>query len=582
MDIHSVRQMLRTKSIYDIPLRVTYYARVSSESDEQLNSLGNQITYYEDFIKRNMAWTFVPGYIDEGLSGISTKKRENFNRMVDDAAEDKFDLIITKEISRFARNTLDSIQYTRQLLSSGVGVFFQNDNINTFDEDSELRLSIMSSIAQDELRKLSSRVKFGHQQAIKQNVVLGNSRLFGYRKDNKRLVIDEEQAVMVRELFTLYATDNYSMKQIETIFWDKGYRNLNGKKIAHSTMSNMIANPKYKGYYVGNKVKVVDMFTKKQKFLPPEEWVMFKDETGEIVPAIVTEELWEEANAVLRRRSEDVKNRQGVCNHANLLTGKLFCTHCGMPYYRRESKDKYGNKNSKWVCSGKINNGKDSCASFPIYEEEIKPLLFEVFRDTKDISDAMLEEYERMYKVMTSDGNLVKKIEDAEAKLQLALKKKSKLLELVALDSITAADFKTMTASCNEEIKSLESELAELQQQQESSGEFRTHMEKIRSVLHSAEANANNGTITKDFIDTFIDKVYVTPEVDGSMCLSIKIFTGDTTEKYLKKLKRRAGIITTGADHSGENSDATGDSDDGSRTGHTFKKMIEAYENGIK
>ena len=251
MDIHSVRQQLRMKSIYDIPLRVTYYARVSSESDEQLNSLGNQIRYYEDFIRKNASWTFVPGYIDEGLSGISTKRRENFNRMVDDAEAGKFDLVITKEISRFARNTLDSIQYTRQLLNAGVGVFFQNDNINTFDEDSELRLSIMSSIAQDELRKLSSRVKFGHQQAIKQNVVLGNSRIFGYVKDDGRLVIDEEQAVMVRELFELYATDEYSMKQLETLFWEKGYRNHNGKKIAHSTMSGMISNPKYKGYYVG-------------------------------------------------------------------------------------------------------------------------------------------------------------------------------------------------------------------------------------------------------------------------------------------------------------------------------------------
>ena len=558
MDIHSVRQMLRSKSIYDIPLRVTYYARVSSESDEQLNSLGNQISYYEDYIKKNMAWTFVPGYIDEGLSGISTKKRENFNRMVEDAAEDRFDLIITKEISRFARNTLDSIQFTRQLLSSGVGVFFQNDNINTFDEDSELRLSIMSSIAQDELRKLSSRVKFGHQQAIKQNVVLGNSRIFGYQKDDKRLVIDEEQAVMVRELFELYATDEYSMKQIETIFWEKGYRNLNGKKIAHSTMANMIANPKYKGYYVGNKVKVVDMFTKKQKFLPPEEWVMFKDETGEIVPAIVSEELWEAANVILRRRSEDVKNRQGICNHANLLTGKLFCTHCGMPYYRRESRDKQGNKNSKWVCSGKINNGKDSCGSFAIYEEEIKPLLFEVFRDTKDVSASMLNEYEEMYRRMTSDGNLAKKIEDVEAKMELARKKKSKLLELAALDDITPEDFKSMTAQCNAEIKALDQELCELRQQAESGQEFRTHMEKIRSVLKAAETDVANGTITKEFIETFVDKIFVTPEEDGTMRLDIKIFTGDTTEKYLEKLKRRSNL-------------------DGC-TGHTFKKMIEDYE----
>ena len=562
MDIHQVRQMLRGHSIYEIPLRVTYYARVSSESDEQLNSLGNQIQYYEDFIKRNTAWTFVPGYIDEGLSGISTKRRENFNRMIDDAAEDKFDLVITKEISRFARNTLDSIQFTRQLLSSGVGVFFQNDNINTFDEDSELRLSIMSSIAQDELRKLSSRVKFGHQQAIKNSVVLGNNRIFGYRKENKRLVIDEDQAPMVRELFELYATDEYSMKQIETLFWNKGYRNLNGKKIAHSTMSNMIANPKYKGYYVGNKVKVVDMFTKKQKFLPPEEWVMFKDESGEIVPAIVSEKLWEQANAVLRRRSEDVKNRQGVCNHANLLTGKLFCTHCGTPYYRRESKDKEGNRNSKWVCSGKINNGKDSCDSFPIYESEIIPLLFDVFRDTRDISAAMLEEYERMYRSMTSDGNLEKKMQAAQAAIEMALKKKSKLLELAAMDSITNADFKSMTAQCNEEIKASEAELAELREQQESSSEFRTHMEKIRATLKAAERNAAEGTITKEFIDTFIDKIFVTPEADGSMRLDIRIFTGDSTEKYLQKLKRKA--------------------DSESRMGHTFKKMIESYENSLK
>ena len=194
MDIHTIRQQLRTKSIYSIPLRVTFYARVSSESDEQLNSLGNQITYYESLIKKNSAWTFVKGYIDDGLFGISTKKRERFNQMISDAKSDMFDLIITKEISRFACNTLDPLKYTRELLNDGVGVFFQNDNIITLDEDSELRLSIMSSIAQDELRKLSSRVKFGHQQAIKSNVVLGNSSIFGYRKDDKRLVIDKSQA----------------------------------------------------------------------------------------------------------------------------------------------------------------------------------------------------------------------------------------------------------------------------------------------------------------------------------------------------------------------------------------------------
>lgn len=562
MDIHAIRQMLRTKSIYEIPMRVTFYARVSSESDEQLNSLGNQIRYYEDFIKRNPAWTFIPGYIDEGISGASTRRREDFNRMVEDAAEGKFDFVITKEISRFARNTLDSILFTRQMLSSGVGVFFQNDNINTLDEDAELRLSIMSSIAQDELRKLSSRVKFGHQQAIKQSVVLGNSRIFGYTKEDGRLVIDEAEAPMVRELFQLYATGAYSMKQIETVFWEKGYRNLNGNKIAHTTMSNMISNPKYKGYYVGNKVKVVDMFTKKQKFLPPEEWVMFKDETGQIVPAIVSEELWERANTVLRRRSEDVKNRQGICNHANLLTGKLFCTHCGAAYYRRESKDKQGNRNSKWVCSGKIKSGADACDSFPIYESELVPLLFEVFRDTRESSAAMIAEYEQMYRTMVGDGNLERKIEETQAAINLAARKKSKLLELVTLESITPEDFKSMTAQCNADIKAGEQELLELQHRQETNGEFHANMERIRKVLREAERKCETDAITKDFIDTFIDKIYVTPESDGKLRLDIKIFTGDTCEKYLKKLKIRIN---------GE-----------SRTGHTFKKMIEAYEQSIQ
>ena len=441
MDIHSTRQLLRMKTIYEIPLRVTFYARVSSESDEQLNSLGNQVQYYSELIRKNINWTYVDGYVDEGLSAATTKKRENFHRLVEDGKAGLFDLVITKEITRFARNTLDSIKYTRELLSSGVAVFFQNDNINTLDEDSELRLTIMSGIAQDELRKLSSRVKFGHQQAIKNSVVLGNSRIFGYVKDDGKLVIDEEEAPMVRELFELYATGQYSMKQIEQVFWKKGYRNHNGKKIAHTTMSGVISNPKYKGYYAGNKVKIVDLFTKKQKFLPPEEWVMFKDETGEIVPAIVDEDLWDRANEILQRRSEDVKNRQGICNHANLLTGKLYCSVCGSPYYRRDSVDKYGNKNSKWVCSGKIKNGAASCPSFAIYEDELKPVLFEVFKETEADADALIEEYIELYKSMTADGVIEGQIRDQQRKIDIAQKKKQKLLGYNAEGRLSDTDF---------------------------------------------------------------------------------------------------------------------------------------------
>ncbi len=560
MDILNVRALMRTRAIYDIPLRVTYYARVSSDSDEQLNSLDNQIAYYENLIKKNVQWTFVPGYVDEGLSGISTKKRKHFNEMIEDAKAGKFDLIITKEISRFARNTLDSLKYTRDLLNMGVGVFFQNDNINTLDEDSELRLTIMSSIAQDELRKLSSRVKFGHQQAIRSNVVLGNSRIFGYVKEDKHLVIDEEQAEMVRELYRLYATGEYSLKQLEDLFYERGFRNYNGKKIAHTTLSGIISNPKYKGYYVGNKVRIVDMFTKKQKFLPPEEWVMFKDETGEIVPAIVSEELWDRANAVLARRSEDVKNRQGICNHANLLTGKLWCKHCGLPYYRRESKDKTGVVRSKWVCSGKINNGANSCPSFPIYEEEIKPILFEVFSETRSDVEALLQSYNEMFAEMQEDAETARLIAEQKKIIEEAEKKKFKLLDLVTSGAITTGNFKAMTDACDKEQEEARTEIKTLEEAVFSKEEFKRHITEVRTRLDGAIKEASSGVITPEFVAEYIDKIFVTMTENDTAKLEIKVLTGRNAEKWLGRLKKRAE----------------------SRAGVTSKKMIEKYENDLK
>ena len=553
MDIYQLRLQLKTKTIYDIPLRVSFYARVSSESDEQLNSLANQVSYYEEFIKKNTCWTYVDGYIDEGLSAATTKHRDNFHRMISDGKRGKFDLIITKEITRFARNTLDSISYTRELLSSGVGVFFQNDNINTFDEDSELRLTIMSGIAQDELRKLSSRVKFGHQQAIKNGVVLGNSRIFGYQKDNGRLVVDDDEAEMVAELFRLYATGEYSMKQLELLFWQKGYRNHNGNRIAHTTMSGMISNPKYKGYYVGNKVKIVDLFTKKQKFLPPEEWVMFKDETGEIVPAIVDEDIWDTANAVLKKRSDDVKSRQGVCNHPNLLTGKLICTHCGATYYRRESRDKSGKINSKWVCSGKIKNGADSCESFPIYEDDIKPLLFDVFTETESNVESVIEKYIAMFKKVNQGAEFSKKIASLERAIEVIEKKRLKLLTYNATGDLSDREFLKMNKQCTEEAEAAQDELATIIEQQSKAIEFQEHIDNVRSTLQDAAQDAEQGIVGKAFVDRYIDKIFVAPE-NGALRLEIKIFTGETTQRYMSNLRVR--------------------------TGHTFKKMIESYENG--
>lgn len=300
MDIYATREELksRQKNIFDLKLNVAYYARVSTDKEEQKTSIEHQWTFFEQLISDVKNWTLVDGYIDEGISGITVTHREEFQRMLQDAKAGKIDLIITKEITRFARNVLDSIRYTRELLDCGTAVWFRNDNINTLDEDSELRLSIMSGIAQEESRKLSSRVRFGHARSIQNGVVLGNSHIYGWDKRNGKLFLNPEEAKMVQLIFEKYALGNWSTHSLEQFLWECGYRNYKGGKIDSHVIANIIRNPKYKGYYVGGKVKIVDLFTKKQKFLPEDEWVMYKDD-GTHVPAIVDEKLWEDANRIM-------------------------------------------------------------------------------------------------------------------------------------------------------------------------------------------------------------------------------------------------------------------------------------------
>lgn len=577
MNIYERNRLLRSgKSIYEIPLRVTFYARVSSEKDEQLNSLDNQISYYRNLITENPNWEYVEGYIDEGLSGKSTKKRKSFNRMIADGKKGLFDFIITKEISRFARNTVDSLSYTRELLDYGVGVLFQSDNINTFDKDSELRLGIMSTIAQDELRKLSERVKFGHRQAIENGVVLGNSRIFGYDKMKKRLVINENEAPMVVEIFELYASGDYSLKQIESTLWNKGYRNRNGNKIAHNTLSSIISNPKYKGYYVGGKVRNLDLFSEKREFLPSEEWTMYKDESGEVVPPIVSEELWETANKVLAKRSADVKHRQGICNHPNLLTGKIVCKNCGSPYYRKDCKNRDGSKNSKWICSGKINNGKNYCDSFAIYESEIKRILYETLRCTREDIGKIIEEYTQMLWDIMKDDGLETELERAETQRKKFYEKEEKLFSLYADGKCSETEYIRLKKGVANEIESIEKTVEEIKQQLASDEGLRKSIDEIKSALTEASKVSSEELITKKFVDKYIDKIFVTAQDGCCAKIEIKLVTGEITEKYLFKMKGTRGAETV------DSAGALGSEERKSRVGLMSKKMIQSYEQNMR
>ena len=283
---------------------------------------------------------------------------------------------------------------------------------------------------------------------------------------------------------------------------------------------------------------------------------MFKDETGEIVPAIISEEVWDAANAVLKKRSEDVKNRQGICNHANLLTGKLFCGCCGTAYYRRDSVDRQGSKNSKWVCSGKIKNGADSCDSFAIYENELKPLLFEVFREAEPQIETLIEEYIEMYKQVHQGEDLGRQIERLEQKIETTQKKKQKLLAFNAMGELSDQDFLAMNKECTEELEVAQKELEAMTSQRDSAADFKKRINSIRKCLQDAQKDAAEGIINKEFVDRYIDKIIATPEGPDTLHLQIKLFTGEVTDKYLNSLRVR--------------------------TGHTFKKMVEAYEQGLR
>ena len=377
MDLYAIRNQLnRGESVYDIPMRVTYYARVSTEKDEQIHSLKSQVQYYSDFIKGNPQWEYVDGYIDEGLSGTSVAKREQFLRMVEDAKLDKFDFIVTKEISRFSRNTMDSIKYTQDLLAAGVGVLFQSDNINTLYPDSELRLTIMSSIAQDEVRKISERVRFGFKRSIEKGVVLGNNKIWGYTKDNGRLVIVEEEAEIVRLIFDLYVNKSVGIRTIASTLSEQGYKNGNDNDFSFSTIKGILTNPKYKGYYCGNKTHKVDYRRNDRKVLESTEWVMYKD--FDTVPPIIDEKIWDRANLILRQRSEKMssENKKGYQNRYS-YSGKIWCMEHDTPYHRTEFKYKSGAREA-WRCKRYSEHGKAMCASPTIYTDELDDIMRKV------------------------------------------------------------------------------------------------------------------------------------------------------------------------------------------------------------
>nr|DAY83317.1 MAG TPA: integrase [Caudoviricetes sp.] len=539
MNIYYVREKLRSCSIYDIELNVAYYARVSTEKLEQQASIKHQEEHFEELIHSNNRWKFAGSYIDDGISGMHADKREEFQRMLKDAKLGKIDMIITKEISRFARNTLDSIQYTRELLSYGVCVWFQNDGINTIDDDSEFRLTIMAGVAQDEIRKLSSRVKFGHAQSIKNGVVLGH-RMYGYSNNQGKLELIPEEADMVRMIFQDYAS-GISTPRIEKKLWNMGYRNFKGGKINRDVIKNIIRNPKYKGYYCGGKVKVIDMFTKKQEFLPQPEWVMFKDD-GSRVPQIIDENTWEKANAYLRERGEAIKSRRTSFKNENIFTGKLFCANDGAPYWMKQHYIR-GKEDVRWVCSYKIKNGAASCNSFGLAESELKEVIAELINKSSENIDSILEEYfEILQSSIKNIPDNKNEISRLEKQIDLLKQKREKILEYNLDGKISDDEFISRNKEYMKQIKQIESHILEIQNTK-SPEPVEIQLSAIKEQLEKFKG-VTPKDINRQIVNELFEKITVEPLAATCATLTFQLRSGNL-EKWGFPLRCSDDMILT-------------------------------------
>lgn len=333
-------------------IKVASYCRVSTDKEDQANSFEAQKRYFEEYINRQPDWILYDIYADEGITGTSTKKRTQFNRMINDARMGKFNLIVTKEVSRFSRNILDTISFTRELRAMGVGVLFMNDGISTLEPDAELRLSIMGSIAQEESRKTSVRVKWGQTRQMERGVVFGRSML-GYDVKNGKMYINPEGAEIVKLIFHKYAVEKKGTSVIARELREAGYKTYRGNiNWPNSHIVKILKNEKYVGDLVQKKTITPDYLTHEKKYNHGEEDMVCIPNHHE---PIISRELWNITQAELKKRNIDGKLGSGHSNRY-VFSGKIRCGECGANYVTRYKRRKDGSKYRKWCCYTATNN----------------------------------------------------------------------------------------------------------------------------------------------------------------------------------------------------------------------------------
>lgn len=463
-------------------IKVASYCRVSTNKDDQANSFESQQQYFRDYIQNHSGWELFDIYADEGITGTNTKKRVQFNRMINDAFEGKFQMIITKEVSRFSRNILDTIAYTRELRAVGIGVIFATDQINTLEPEAEMLLSFLASMAQEESRKTSARVIWGQTRQMERGVVFGQS-LLGYNVKDGHISINPEGAEIVRLIFHKYAVEQESTSEIARFLTREGHITYRGgTKWNPSTVIRILNNEKYVGDLVQKKTYTPDFLTherKSNKGVVPLITIPNHHEP------IVSREVW---NLTQERMQKNNKHTAGENGHSNryVFSGKIKCGQCGSSFVGRFKYLKDGTKIRRWSCSRTVNDGAAGCNigmlvrddnAMQMLKTAIQSLSMDFDAVIRDMTDLVLESIMAGQISSTDDPSKI------HQEIKFVQQKKETMLDAFFSREITQEDMVSLTAKYERQLYDLRKRLEEANNFRENNRDSATHRAQIQSEI---------------------------------------------------------------------------------------------------
>ena len=510
-------------------MKIAAYCRVSTEKEAQIDSLEKQIEFFNEFTKKN-GYELYKLYADEGISGKQIKHRKQFQQMMQDAKAKKFDKVVVKDVSRFARNTVDLLQSIRELKSYGIEVDFLN-NGEIMEGGSEFILTILGAMAQQESANMSKRVKFGKDITAKKGRV--PNIVFGYDKildERYTLKINEEEAKIVKEIFESYVYKGIGTTKIAWDLNDRGIRTKKTKsKWVQTSIVRMLKNPIYTGRVTNKKSEVTDFITGTRKDLPEEEWIVV--ERPEM--RIISDELFNRAQEVLAQRSNEFKLNNKREKTEYVFSTLIYCKHCGYSFRRiRRKYTNDGKEYIRWVCSGRNSMGVNHCPNTTVIDEEellnaIKEYLKNIISNKKNFMKAIEKEFQKITKLRENNE---RSEESLMAEIEKVTIKKQKYMEMFQNEVINIQELKNYTNPLNEDIARLERELKLITSEIKEKDVLEKELSKTISTVDDI---LNNQTITNAMLKTIIDVI----EVDSDSNVEVRL-------KLLNEMGSTPTVIT--------------------------------------